>query len=120
MYLSHAEGVPITDPRTLKPSIFVIFVPSNTFMALSRHDGFVGRLHIVSESLFVHIQVVQYCAETLKITCSASIIRVQFLGDIWFLQELNQWDYPNSVHSHCEGVTLRCAFGRCQNRVIDL
>ena len=31
MYLSHADGVPITEPFTI-----VIFVPSNTFMALSR------------------------------------------------------------------------------------
>ena len=36
MYLSHADGVPITNPRTLKPSSIVIFVPSNTFMALWR------------------------------------------------------------------------------------
>ena len=34
MYLSHSDGVPITDPRTLKPSTVVIFVPSNTFIAL--------------------------------------------------------------------------------------
>ena len=26
MYLSHADGVPITDPRTLKPSTIVLFV----------------------------------------------------------------------------------------------
>ena len=35
MYISHADGVPITDPRTLKPSTIIIFVPSNTSMALS-------------------------------------------------------------------------------------
>ena len=42
MYLSHADGVPMTNPRTLKPFIFVIFVPSNSFMALSGHDGFLS------------------------------------------------------------------------------
>ena len=31
MYLSHADGVPITDPRTLKPCTIVIFMPSNFF-----------------------------------------------------------------------------------------
>ena len=39
LYLSHNDGVPITDPRTLKQleySTTVVFVPSNTFMALSR------------------------------------------------------------------------------------
>ena len=72
MYLSHADSVPITDPRTLKPSTIVIFVPSNTFMALS--DAFpyyeltLGRLHIVSQSLSVHIQFFQSCVETPKIT----------------------------------------------------
>ena len=72
MFLSHADSVPITDSRTLKPSFIVIFVPSNSFMALS--DAFpyyeltLGRLHIVSESLSVHIQFVQYCAETPKIS----------------------------------------------------
>ena len=100
MCLSHADGVPINDPRTLKPSAIVIFVPSNILWRC--HDGFfyseltLGRLHIVSERLSVHIQVFQYCAETLKITCIASIICVPFLGDIWFLQELNQWNYPIS------------------------
>ena len=32
----------------------------------------------------MHIQVVQFCAEFLKITCTASIICVPFLVDIWF------------------------------------
>ena len=36
MYLSHADGIPMTDPRTLKPSTIVIIVPSITFVALSR------------------------------------------------------------------------------------
>ena len=34
-FLSHADGVLMTDPSTLKPSTSVILVPSNTFMALS-------------------------------------------------------------------------------------
>ena len=44
------------------------------------------RLHIVTESLSVNIQVVQYCAEFLKITCLASVICVPFLEDIWFFR----------------------------------
>ena len=36
MCLSPADDVPITNPRTLKPSSIAIFVPSNTFLALSR------------------------------------------------------------------------------------
>ena len=85
MYLSHADGVPITDPRTLKPSTIVKFVPSNTLMALSRRFSFTMSWHLEGFTLYpkaVHIPFVQYCAETLKITCSASIICVPFLGDI--------------------------------------
>ena len=81
-YLSHADGVPITDPKTLKPSTIVKFVPSNFYGAVETvffyHELTLIRLHIVFESLSLDIQVVQYCAETPKITCSASIICVPF------------------------------------------
>ena len=40
MNLSHADGVPITDPRTLKPSTIVIFAPSKDFTAFSRRFFF--------------------------------------------------------------------------------
>ena len=40
MCLSYADGIPITDPRTLKPTTIVIFVPSNIFMALSWRFSF--------------------------------------------------------------------------------
>ena len=61
--------LPLPNPRSPKPSTIVQFVPSNTFMALSRQfylhfELKFGRLLIVSESLSVHIQVVQFCAET--------------------------------------------------------
>ena len=36
MNLSHADGVHITNPRTLKPSTVVMFVPLKTFIAPSR------------------------------------------------------------------------------------
>ena len=36
------------------------------------------------------------------------------------IQELDQRDYPFSVHSHCKGITLRCANGNSQNCDIDI
>ena len=40
MYLSHADGVPITDPRLLKPFTFEILVTSNTLMVHYRRFFF--------------------------------------------------------------------------------
>ena len=119
MFLSHADGVPddvrmvflhADDPRTPKPSTIVINICAFEYLygavttVFFFYDMALGRLHIVSESLSVYIQVIQYCAETLRITYSASINCGRFLGDIWFLHELNLWDYPNSAHRHCEGT----------------
>ena len=123
MCLPHADGVPITDPGTLKPSNFVCtfeYLYGSLPAVFLNYELSLGSVHIVAKSLVVHIQVVQCCAETLKIHSSASVISVPFLGDNRFFQELDQWDYPYSVNSHCEGITLRCAFGRCKNRVIGI
>ena len=107
MYLSHGDGVPVTDPRTPKPStiadIFAFeYLNGSVTTVFFFYELTLGI--IVSESHSVYIQFIQYCAETLRITCSASINCAQLLGDSWFLHELNQWDYPNSAHSHCEGT----------------
>ena len=40
MCLSHADGVPLPNPRSPKPSTIVLFAPSNTFLALSRQFFF--------------------------------------------------------------------------------
>ena len=42
----------MTDPRTLKPSTIVIFVPSNTFMALSRQFSFTMSWHLEGFTLY--------------------------------------------------------------------
>ena len=122
MHSLHADDVSITDPRTLKMSTIVIFEYLHgafpTVFFLLRVDTW--KALDCSRKLFRAHPVCQYCAETNKITCSASVIFVPFFNDLWFLQELDQWDYLNSVHSHFEGITLRCAFGRCQNHVIDI
>ena len=75
MYLSHADGVPITDPRTLKPSTIVKLVPSNTFMALSRRFSFTMSLHLEGFTLYpkaVHIPV-HICVPFLGDICRSSI-----------------------------------------------
>ena len=73
MYLSHIDSVPITKPRTLKPPTIVEFGAFENFYGafptvFLLFEMTLGGLHIVSESLSEHIQVVQNCAETLKIT----------------------------------------------------
>ena len=40
MDFSHADGVPITDPRSLKPSTIEIFVTSNILMVHFRRFFF--------------------------------------------------------------------------------
>ena len=103
-----SHGVPITDPRTLKPSTIVIFVPSNIFF-------FTMSWLLVGFTLYPKAFP---CTSTLSIiarglldiTCKAYVICVPFLGDNCFLQEFDQGGYPHSLRSHANYSSQNLSF----------
>ena len=85
MYLLHADVVSITDPRTLKPSTIVTFVPFEHLYGafptvFQQYELTLGRLHIVAKNVSVHIQIVKCSTESLKITLRSSVFCVPFFG----------------------------------------
>ena len=118
MYLSHADGDPITDPRTLKSSTKTCAFENlyGAFRSVFLYfESTIGRLHILAENFFMHILVVEYCKETLKIICSASENCAPFLVTFGFRRSSISALIPIPYTAHARGITLRCAIGRFQN-----